>query len=153
MALSPHRSTSQALCALPVCSQQVGVLYGPIVLTWMLFIGITGAISIHKNGGGSVFESWNPVWMRRFWAESQFRGQAAWQAYGGIFLSVTGAEALFADLGHFGLPAIATGWFLVVYPLLLLCYTGQARPWLSSHLGFWCVLVSALTSALRCTLG
>ena len=110
-------------------SQKIGVLYGPITVVWLLFIGITGAQSIAAHGGGAAFRAWNPDYLRYFWTRSSFRGTAAWHAYGGVFLSVTGAEALFADLGHFGFPAISLAWFLLVYPMLLLAYTGQAA-WL-----------------------
>ena len=112
-------------------SQKIGVLYGPITVVWLLFIGITGAQSIAAHGGGDAFRAWNPDYLRYFWTRSSFKGTAAWHAYGGVFLAVTGAEALFADLGHFGFPAISLAWFLLVYPMLLLAYTGQAA-WLLS---------------------
>lgn len=72
----------------------------------------------------------NPYYLRYFWAQSaKFKGTAAWHSFGGIFLSVTGAEALFADQGHFGVRAIALSWFGLAYPMLLLTYSGQAA-WL-----------------------
>ena len=113
-------------------SQRIGTLYGPITITWLLWIGITGARSIAAHGAGSVFSAWNPYYLRYMWTQSpHFAGTASWHTFGGVFLAVTGAEALFADMGHFGLPAIATAWFALVYPMLLLAYTGQAA-WLLS---------------------
>lgn len=130
-----------------VGSQKVGLTYGPIVVAWFLFIGITGSAQppqfpffflsraarstarrprrfpppsvqrINENGG-SIFEAWNPYHLRQFWTRGTFKGETAWHSYGGIFLSVTGAEALFADQGHFGLKAIAIAWFCLVYPML-----------------------------------
>ena len=108
-----------------VGSQRIGTLYGPVVVVWFLFIGITGIQRIAEDHG-SVFAAWNPYWLRYFWTKSSFKGTAAWHSLGGIFLAVTGAEALFADLGHFGIKAISLAWFGLAYPMLLLAYTGQA---------------------------
>lgn len=77
-------------------SQKVGTLYSPIVICWLLWIGSTGIQAIKANGG-AVFEAWNPYHLRQFWTQGSFAGEAAWHSFGGIFLSVTGAEALFAD--------------------------------------------------------
>ena len=107
----------------PACLHQL--------LTWLLFIGVTGAIRAAESGG-EIFAAWNPYYLRVFWTRGRFAGAPSWEALGGCFLCVTGAEALFADLGHFGLPAISLAWFMVVYPCLLLSYTGQAA-WLLTH--------------------
>ena len=112
-------------CLQAMGSQRIGTLYGPIVIVWFLFIGITGIQRI-AEGGGSIFAAWNPYWLRYFWTKSSFKGTAAWHSLGGIFLAVTGAEALFADLGHFGIKAIAIAWFGIAYPMLLFAYSGQA---------------------------
>ena len=107
-------------------SQRVGYMFGPIVVTWLLFIGVTGAQSIAQHSGGEIFAAWNPYYLRYFWTKGAFKGSAAWHSFGGTFLAVTGAEAMFADMGHFGYRAIAFAWFSLVFPMLLLCYSGQA---------------------------
>ena len=116
--------------ALSTGSQRIGSMYGPIVATWLLYIGVTGAQSIAGYGPRS-FDAWSPYYLRYFWTLGSFRGRASWRALGGVFLCVTGAEAMFADLGHFGHAAMCTAWLLLVFPALLLCYTGQAA-WLLS---------------------
>lgn len=112
-------------------SQRIGTLYSPIIISWLLFIGVAGARRCAESGG-SIFAAWSPWYLVHFWRRSHFRGLASWHSLGGIFLSVTGAEALFADQGHFSASAIALAWFVLVYPCLLLSYTGQVA-WLLSH--------------------
>jgi KUP system potassium uptake protein len=98
----------------------VGRVFGPITLLWFLSIGVVGVVSVAKSP--VVLIAINP------WYAAQFvmgNGFAAFIVLGAVFLVVTGAEALYADLGHFGAHPIRTAWFAVVFPSLVLNYFGQ----------------------------
>lgn len=94
----PPRHISHAAAVQAMGSQAIGMTYAPIMGAWLLFIGITGAQRIAAFGASAAFSAWNPFWLRHFWTSGRFRGAASWRALGGTVLSVTGAEALFADL-------------------------------------------------------
>jgi KUP system potassium uptake protein len=98
----------------------IGFLFGPVIGVWFVVIGLTGALSIaHSPQILAALDPWLAVdFMRR-------NGTVGFLALGAIVLSVTGAEALYADLGHFGKRAIRTAWFSLVFPSLLLNYLGQ----------------------------
>ncbi|KAK8942230.1 putative potassium transporter 11 [Platanthera guangdongensis] len=102
-------------------TDKVGWLFAPIVLLWFLLIGAIGAINIWKYDN-SVLKAFNPVYIIRYFKG----GKKNWTTLGGIMLSITGTEALFADLCHFPLLPIQVAFILVVFPCLLLAYTGQA---------------------------
>ncbi|XP_062192056.1 putative potassium transporter 12 isoform X2 [Phragmites australis] len=103
-------------------TDKVGWLFAPIVLLWFILIGSVGAVNIHKYNS-SVLKAYNPVYIFRYFR----RGKAEiWTSLGGIMLSITGTEALYADLCHFPVLAIQIAFTLVVFPCLLLAYTGQA---------------------------
>ena len=100
---------------------QVSKLFSPVIMVWFIALAIIGGISIRKHPG--VLRSFGPDLAFKFFITHKRRG---WEALGAIFLTVTGAEALFADLGHFNRAAIRVSAMTVVIPCLLICYCGQA---------------------------
>lgn len=104
-------------------TDKVGWLFAPIVLLWFILIGSVGAININKYDS-SVLKAYNPIYIYRFFQRR--RNSDIWTSLGGIMLSITGTEALFADLCHFPVLAIQIAFTLIVFPCLLLAYTGQA---------------------------
>jgi len=98
----------------------VGKIFGPITFIWFVTIAILGATSIIKNP--QVLSAINPYYAFNFFAENGFHG---FVILGSVFLVVTGGEALYADLGHFGRTPIKLAWFILVLPCLLLNYFGQ----------------------------
>ncbi|XP_043689187.1 probable potassium transporter 11 [Telopea speciosissima] len=103
-------------------TDRVGWLFAPIVLLWFLLIGTIGAINIWKYDS-SVLKAFYPVYIGRYLSRE---GKDGWTSLGGIMLSITGTEALFADLGHFPVLAVQIAFTVVVFPCLLLAYCGQA---------------------------
>lgn len=103
-----------------VGTEKIGIIFGPILLIWFFTIAILGGIQIAANP--VVLKAINP------WYAFQFFYQNTWTGYallGGVFLVMTGGEALYADLGHFGKKPIRLTWFFLVLPCLLLNYFGQ----------------------------
>ncbi len=98
----------------------VGRIFGPIMLAWFCTLGLLGLASILQTPG--VLHGLNPG--RALWLFREMP-HLALLAMGAVFLCVTGAEALYADLGHFGRKPIARAWFWIVFPALLLNYFGQ----------------------------
>jgi KUP system potassium uptake protein len=98
----------------------VGRVFGPIVLTWFVTIGALGSVEIAHHPG--VLVALNPLYAVRFLAA---HGTAVLPVLGAVVLAVTGCEALYADVGHFGKRPIRLTWFSVVLPALLLNYFGQ----------------------------
>jgi KUP system potassium uptake protein len=98
----------------------VGLLFGPICLVWFVAIGTAGAWNITK--APEVLAALNPVHALRFVTG---HGVASFVVLGSVLLCVTGAEALYADMGHFGKRAIRLAWFVVAAPALVLNYFGQ----------------------------
>jgi KUP system potassium uptake protein len=105
----------------------VGVLFGPVVLVWFASIAIIGLPEIIKHPG--VLQAISPTWGVRFFIDHRFKG---FLTLGGVVLCVTGAEALYADRGHFGPGPIRMAWFSVVWPAVMLNYLGQAA-WITDH--------------------
>ncbi|KAI7738763.1 hypothetical protein M8C21_031701 [Ambrosia artemisiifolia] len=101
---------------------KVGWLFAPIVLLWFLLIGGIGIFNIFKHDKG-VLRAFSPVYIFHYFRR---RGKNGWISLGGIMLSITGTEALFADLAHFPVSAIQLAFTVVVFPCLLLAYCGQA---------------------------
>jgi len=99
---------------------RVGVLFGPIMVIYFLVIALLGLGSIfqHPEITGIV----NPIWAARFFL---INPTLAFLALGSVVLAVTGAEALYADMGHFGRRAIKLSWIFIALPCLLLNYMGQ----------------------------
>jgi KUP system potassium uptake protein len=105
----------------------VGWLFGPLILVWFLIIGILGGREVIAHP--SVLQALSPVWGARFMVQ---HGVVAFLALGGVVLAVTGAEALYADRGHFGAGPIRWTWFGIVFPAVLLSYLGQGA-WILAH--------------------
>ncbi|MDQ6818812.1 MAG: KUP/HAK/KT family potassium transporter [Actinomycetota bacterium] len=98
----------------------VGWLFGPVILIWFAVIGILGGREVLAHPG--VLEALSPTWAARFMLD---HGVAAFLTLGAVVLAVTGAEALYADRGHFGAGPIRLTWFAIVFPAVLLSYLGQ----------------------------
>jgi KUP system potassium uptake protein len=106
----------------------VGRLFGPITMLWFIAIGAAGVYGIVQES--AILAALNPLHAVRFLAGHGF---ASFIVLGSVVLAVTGAEALYADMGHFGKKAVRVGWFSLVAPALVLNYFGQgalliARP-------------------------
>ncbi|MSR81382.1 MAG: potassium transporter Kup [Candidatus Latescibacteria bacterium] len=99
---------------------KIGVVFGPIIIVWFAAIGLLGAISIAHTP--EVLKAVDPRFAVRFFAAEGWHG---FVVLGAVFLVVTGGEALYADMGHFGRRAIQWGWFCAALPCLLLNYFGQ----------------------------
>lgn len=98
----------------------VGLLFGPVCLVWFISIGAVGAWNITK--APEIIGALNPMHALRFVTG---HGVASFVVLGSVLLCVTGAEALYADMGHFGKRAIRLAWFAVAAPALVLNYLGQ----------------------------
>lgn len=99
---------------------RVGAAFGPITAIWFLTIGTLGLIEIAREP--RVLWSVNPYYAVRFFVDHGFLGFAV---LGAVFLAVTGSEALYADIGHFGKKPIRLAFFSLALPALLLNYFGQ----------------------------
>jgi KUP system potassium uptake protein len=98
----------------------VGKVFGPVTMVWFATIGALGLRWIAREPG--VLGAVNPLHGVRFFVENGWNG---FLVLGAVFLVVTGGEALYADMGHFGRKPIRLAWFCVVLPALLLNYFGQ----------------------------
>jgi KUP system potassium uptake protein len=98
----------------------VGVVFGPVMIVWFAVIALLGLIHIVDHP--SIFVAVDPRHAVDFFRLHPFK---SFQALGSVFLVVTGGEALYADMGHFGARPIRLGWFGMVMPSLLLNYFGQ----------------------------
>lgn len=108
---------------------RIGFLFGPLIIIWFITIAVLGLIQIIDDP--VVLNAMNPYYAMSFLYHEGLRG---YFLLGGIFLVMTGGEALFADIGHFGKTPIRTGWFVMVLPCLLLNYFGQGANLLSDPL-------------------
>ncbi len=98
----------------------MGRLFGPITLAWFIVLAALGVRSLVNSPG--VLLAINPLHAVQFFADN---GVAGFVILSSVFLAVTGGEALYADMGHFGRAPIRRGWFLIVLPALMLNYFGQ----------------------------
>jgi len=98
----------------------VGNLFGPVMLLYFAVIALLGVTNIARHP--EIVGILDPRWGVRFFA---YNPKIAFLALGSVFLCVTGAEALYADMGHFGRKAINFSWIALVYPCLTLNYMGQ----------------------------
>ena len=105
-------------------SGKVGMYFGPITLIWFIVIALTGVNSLYQHHQESllVYEAFKPMVAIDFMVNSPGVGIIV---LGAVFLAVTGAEALYADMGHFGQKPIRAGWYFIVFPALILNYLGQ----------------------------
>ncbi|MEA1071985.1 potassium transporter Kup [Sphingomonas sp. LY160] len=99
---------------------KVGLLFGPIILVYFATLAVLGVTNIAAHP--QIFGALNPYWAVNFFAIDPTK---AFLALGSVVLAVTGAETLYADMGHFGRKAIGLSWLTLVYPCLMLCYFGQ----------------------------
>ena len=98
----------------------VGVLFGPVTLAWFLVLAVLGLLQVVRMPG--VLVAMSPSYAIGFVASQPI---AAFLALGAVVLAVTGTEALYADMGHFGAPPIRRAWAFLVMPALVLNYFGQ----------------------------
>jgi KUP system potassium uptake protein len=102
-------------------TSRVGTLFGPIMLLWFVIIAAGGLPLIVKHP--DVLQGLSPTWAIMFLFAHPY---ITFVAIGAVVLVITGAEALYADMGHFGRTPILRAWFFVVFPALVLNYLGQA---------------------------
>jgi KUP system potassium uptake protein len=105
----------------------VAVIFGPLMVVWFAAIAALGAIAIAK--APEILTAFNPAHGAAFLAQAGLRKTIV--ILGVLVLVVTGSEAMYADLGHFGARPIRIGWFAVAFPALLLNYLGQGAQLLS----------------------
>ena len=105
----------------------IGRVFGPMMLVWFVVLALLGIhkIILHPV----VLEAVNPAYAFAFFGA---HSTVAFAVFGAVFLTVTGGEALYSDLGHFGRKPIALAWFVLVWPCLLLNYFGQGALLLAS---------------------
>ncbi len=101
-------------------TDRLGKFFGPVMILWFAVVAMLGATSISRMP--YILEAVNPVHGLRFFLDNGLRG---FFLLGAVVLCVTGAEALYADMGHFGARALRISWYLVALPALLLNYFGQ----------------------------
>jgi KUP system potassium uptake protein len=101
-------------------TERIGFLFGPVMIVWFVVIGVLGVRWILQDL--RVLSAFNPVHGLQFFAANGFH---AFVVLGSVFLVVTGGEALYADMGHFGPRPIRVAWFGLVLPALFLNYLGQ----------------------------
>ena len=101
-------------------TEKVGKIFGPVMATWFLTIAVLGAAQLFRNP--DVLQALNPWWALQFFMK---HGVHAWLALGAVVLAVTGGEALYADMGHFGRQPIRIAWMYFAMPALVLNYFGQ----------------------------
>ena len=98
----------------------MGKLFGPITLLWFVALAVLGAISIAQNP--LVLQAINPLYAVRFAIEHP---AGMFMLLSAVFLALTGGEALYADMGHFGARPVRLAWYVLVCPSLLINYFGQ----------------------------
>jgi KUP system potassium uptake protein len=98
----------------------IGKLFGPVMILWFGTIGATGAWQIIRHP--AILQALSPSWAIRYFVD---HGTTSVLILGSVVLAVTGGEALYADMGHFGRRPIRTVWLSFVLPSLVLCYFGQ----------------------------
>ena len=126
----------------------IGKIFGPVMALWFVTIGCLGVVQILQNPG--VLRALSPSYAVAFFAE---HGRHGFVVLGSVFLAVTGGEALYADMGHFGARPIRLVWWVLAKPALVLCYLGQGalllrHPEVADHPFFAMVPRGPLTIAL-----
>ncbi|MEO6064853.1 MAG: KUP/HAK/KT family potassium transporter, partial [Lysobacterales bacterium] len=101
-------------------TEKVGKVFGPVTAVWFLALAAIGTLNITHNP--EVLTAFNPVWAFRFFADHGWGGIFI---LGAVVLAITGGEALYADMGHFGKRPIRYAWYFFVLPALMLSYLGQ----------------------------
>ena len=98
----------------------VGGFFGPVMVVWFAVLAALGAVEIWQQP--AILQALNPLWGLRLLANAPLKG---FVLMGAVVLAVTGAEALYADMGHFGAHSIRLAWFRLVFPALVVNYFGQ----------------------------
>ncbi len=137
-------------------TQSVARLFGPVMTLWFIVLAALGVY--HLKDDLSVLRAISPYWAIKFLIENRFVG---FVILGAVFLAVTGAEALYADMGHFGKGPIRAAWAVLVFPCLALNYLGQGalvlqhpharhNPFFEMvpHFAYWPVLFLATAAAV-----
>ena len=101
-------------------THRIGSLFGPVMALWFVTIGVAGLAHVLPHP--DIVKGLSPTYAAAFVAERPF---VAFIALGAVVLCITGAEALYADMGHFGRPPIRRAWFFLVFPALTFNYLGQ----------------------------
>ncbi|KAJ4865987.1 Potassium transporter 5 [Raphanus sativus] len=109
-------------------TDKVGFSFAPIILLWFTFLTGIGLANLFKHDF-TVLKALNPFYIIHYFTRN---GRKGWISLGGVFLCITGTEAMFADLGHFSVRAVQTSFSCIVYPALLTIYCGQAA-YLTKH--------------------
>ena len=99
---------------------RIGAIFGPITLVWFFTLGALGLVELVKDP--AILWAINPLYAVEFFRENGYHG---FLILGTVFLAITGGEALYADMGHFGRGPIKNAWYAVVLPCLILNYFGQ----------------------------
>ncbi len=107
--------------AQPLGTERIGRAFGPVMGLWFGVLAVLGLAGVLHHP--AVFAALNPLYGLRLLASG---GAGGFLVLGGVFLCVTGAEALYADMGHFGPTPIRLSWLTIVFPSLVLNYAGQA---------------------------
>ena len=137
-------------------THRISILFGPVMALWFVVLAALGLWNL--RGDLTVLGAINPFYGIRFLIENGFVG---FVILGSIFLAVTGAEALYADMGHFGKRPIRAAWFFLAFPCLALNYLGQgalvlANPHarhnpffaMAPHVVYWPILALATAAAV-----
>ncbi|KAL0364420.1 UNVERIFIED_CONTAM: Potassium transporter 5 [Sesamum angustifolium] len=103
-------------------TDKVGYSFAPAICLWFLFITGIGLYNLFKHDV-TILRAFNPKYIVDYFRRN---GKKGWVSLGGIVLCITGTEAMFADLGHFNVPAVQISFSGIVFPSLLVAYTGQA---------------------------
>ena len=101
-------------------TEKIGRAFGPVMMLWFIVIATLGLVSIARHP--AVIAALDPRYAAHFMLGS---GSTGFLVLGGVFLCITGGEALYADMGHFGKGPIRCSWYAIVLPALLLSYAGQ----------------------------
>jgi KUP system potassium uptake protein len=101
-------------------TEAVGRLFGPVMVLWFTILAVSGLAKVIE--APAILKALSPTYGIEFFLDN---GSVAFLTLGSVVLAVTGAEALYADMGHFGRPAIRRAWFALVFPALTLNYMGQ----------------------------
>ncbi|XP_027340064.1 potassium transporter 25-like [Abrus precatorius] len=111
-------------------TRKIGIIFAPIIAVWLLFVGAVGTYNIF-HWDVKIMYKISPVYVFKF-IRNVDKGR--WRLLGSVILCVAGSEAMFADLGHFSKKSIKITFICLIYPLLVLCYAGQAA-YISKNLG------------------
>ena len=110
-------------------THKIGAVFGPIIVLWFLSIGTLGIMQIVQHP--QIFQAFNPLFAIKFLLSHSIKEN--FLVLGSVMLVVTGGEAMYADMGHFGRKPIRLSWFVMVFPALLLNYLGQGAYLLSGN--------------------